>query len=190
MFNTDLNINSSWIEIISNKLIKNVAITPVTVLLGTILLIISAKIKVPLYPVPMTLQPLAVLMIGMLFGRNLAVATVGLYIFQGLWFPVFAYGGGVTYILGPTGGFIIGFLLTAFVVGSLADKGWGKKISTSLLSMLIGYLIIYIVGLSYFSFLFGYEVTLEKAVYPFMLKDFYTLLLGGLLMPQIWKIAE
>ena len=74
MLNTNVNINNSWIEIISSKLIKNVATTPITVLLGTILLILSAKIKVPLYPIPMTLQPLAVLMIGMLFGRNLAVA--------------------------------------------------------------------------------------------------------------------
>ena len=83
--------------------------TPITVLLGTLILIISAKIKVPLYPIPMTLQPLAVLMIGMLFGRNLGIASVGLYILQGLWFPVFAFGGGLIIFMGPTGGFILGF---------------------------------------------------------------------------------
>ena len=190
MLNSDAKTNSSWIQIISNKIVKNVAMTPITLLLGTLILIISAKIKVPLYPVPMTLQPLAVLMIGMLFGRNLGVASVGLYIIQGLWFPVFAFGGGFSYIIGPTGGFIFGFLFSVYVVGSLADKGWGKSISTSLISMLIGYLIIYFFGLTYFSFLFGYETALEKAVYPFMLKDFYTLLFAGLLMPQIWKLAK
>ena len=190
MLNVNINIKSSWIEIVSNKFLNNVAFTPITILLGTILLIISAKIKVPLYPVPMTLQPLAVLIISMLFGRRLAVATVGLYLFQGLWFPVFANGGGFGYLIGPTGGFLLGFLLTAYIVGTLADKGWGQKLITSLISMLIGYIIIYSVGLSYFSFLFGYESTFEKAMYPFMLKDFYTFLLASLLMPQIWKLAK
>ena len=189
MLNSNVNINNSWIEIISSKLFKNTAITPITILLGIILLIISAKIKVPLYPVPMTLQPLAVLMIAMLYGRNLAVITVGLYILQGCWLPVFAYGGGLGYIIGPTGGFIFGFFLTAFVVGGLADKGWGRTLISSLTLMLIGYLIIYAAGLTYFSFLFGYETTLQKAVYPFMLKDFYTLLFAGLLIPQIWKLT-
>ena len=83
----------------------------VTVVICSLLLILSAKIKVDLYPVPMTLQPLAVLLIAMLCGRNIAVATVSLYLFQGMvGIPVFAYGGGLPYLLGPTGGFLFGFL--------------------------------------------------------------------------------
>ena len=89
----------SWIELVINKLNRNKVLNLTnisTVLFGSIILIISAKIKVDLYPVPMTLQPLAVLMIGMLYGRNLASATIGLYILQGIaGFPVFAYGGGL-----------------------------------------------------------------------------------------------
>ena len=83
----------------------------VTVVICSLLLILSAKIKVDLYPVPMTLQPLAVLLIAMLCGRNIAVASVSLYLFQGMvGIPVFAYGGGLPYLLGPTGGFLFGFL--------------------------------------------------------------------------------
>ena len=82
----------SWIELVINKLNRNKVLNLTnisTVLFGSIILIISAKFKVDLYPVPMTLQPLAVLMIGMLYGRNLATATIGLYILQGIAdFPV------------------------------------------------------------------------------------------------------
>ena len=81
-----------------------------TIVTCSLLLILSAKIKVDLYPVPMTLQPLAVLMIAMLCGRNIAVASVSLYLFKGIiGFPVFAYGGGLVYLMGPTGGFLFGF---------------------------------------------------------------------------------
>ena len=108
-----LNLNSenvyidSWIKTIICKLKKQKSFglinSLIAVILGSLLLIISSKIKIPLYPVPMTLQPLAVLLIGMLYGRNLATLTVGFYIFQGiLGLPVFANGGGLLYILGPT----------------------------------------------------------------------------------------
>ena len=160
MLQSNSTINS-WIGMILNKTIEEKSITRnffnfplkisnhsiyflISAILGSILLIISAKIKVPLYPVPMTLQPLAVLLIGMLFGRNLAGATVGLYIFQGVCgLPVFAYGGGYMYLFGPTGGFILGFFVSAIILGSLADRDWGKSLFLSLLCMIIGLFIIY-----------------------------------------------
>ena len=108
----------------------------VTVIICSFLLILSAKIKVDLYPVPMTLQPLAVLMIAMLCGRNISVAAVSLYLFQGIiGIPVFAYGGGLPYLLGPTGGFLLGFLFASIIVGELADRGWGKFIIKSVLAI-------------------------------------------------------
>ena len=189
-------INSdTWIGNIISKITEDINIkilfTIITVFLASLLLIASAKIKVPLYPVPMTLQPLAVLMIAMLFGRKLATLTVGLYIFKGIiGLPVFAFGGGLMYLMGPTGGFILGFFASAFVVGYLADRGWGRKISLSIISMLIGMAIIYILGIFQLAFLKGFNFALLKGFYPFLLGDFYKLLLAGIITPYIWKLSK
>ena len=114
-----------------------------TIVICSLILILSAKIKVDLYPVPMTLQPLAVLMIAMLCGRYIAVSAVSLYLLQGMvGIPVFAYGGGLPYLLGPTGGFLFGFLFASILIGDLADRGWGKSVFKSVSAMFIGLLII------------------------------------------------
>ena len=163
----------------------------ITVFLGSLLLIASAKIKVPLYPVPMTLQPLAVLMIAMLYGRKLATLTVGLYIFKGIiGLPVFAFGGGLMYLMGPTGGFILGFFVSAIMVGYLADRGWGKSVLLSIISMLIGMVVIYALGIFQLALLKGFNFALLKGFYPFLLGDFYKLLLAGIVTPYIWKLSK
>ena len=163
----------------------------VTIVVCSFLLILSAKIKVDLYPVPMTLQPLAVLMIAMLCGRNISVAAVSLYLIQGMvGLPVFAYGGGLPYLLGPTGGFLFGFLFASILIGELADRGWGRSLYKSILAMLIGLFTIYICGIFQLSILKGFDFAIINGLKPFIIGDLYKLILAALLLPQIWKLAD
>ena len=163
----------------------------VTVIICSFLLILSAKIKVDLYPVPMTMQPLAVLMIAMLCGRNISVAAVSLYLFQGIiGFPVFAYGGGLPYLLGPTGGFLFGFLFASILIGELADRGWGKFLFKSVFAMLLGLFVIYTCGVFQLSILKGFDFAIINGLKPFIVGDLYNLILAALLLPQIWKLAD
>ena len=163
----------------------------VTVIICSFLLILSAKIKVDLYPVPMTMQPLAVLMIAMLCGRNISVAAVILYLFQGIiGFPVFAYGGGLPYLLGPTGGFLFGFLFASILIGELADRGWGKFLFKSVFAMLLGLFVIYTCGIFQLSILKGFDFAILNGLKPFIIGDLYKLILAALLLPQIWKLVN
>ena len=163
----------------------------VTVVICSLLLILSAKIKVDLYPVPMTLQPLAVLLIAMLCGRNIAVATVSLYLFQGMiGIPVFAYGGGLPDLLGPTGGFLFGFLFASIIIGELADRGWGKSHFKSVFAMLIGLIVIYTFGIFQLSVLKGFDFAIINGFKPFIVGDLYKLLLAAFILPQIWKLIN
>ena len=100
----------------------------VLAVIGSILLTLSAKIQVPFWPVPMTMQTFVVLVLGVAYGWRLAGATVLLYLAQGaLGLPVFAAGGGLAYMAGPTGGYLVGFLLAAVAVGWLAERGWARS---------------------------------------------------------------
>ena len=188
-------LRSTWIEgfVLKEKSIEKFSIitTLFTIVTCSFLLILSAKIKVDLYPVPMTLQPLAVLLIAMLCGRNIAVASVSFYLFQGIiGLPVFAYGGGLIYLMGPTGGFLFGFLISSIIVGELADRGWGQSLFKSIFTMLIGMFIIYFFGIMQLSVIKGFDFAIINGLKPFIIGDFYKLLLAALLLPQIWKLVK
>ena len=194
MNNTKI-LRVSWLErfVLKQNSEKNFSklTSFVTVVICSFLLILSAKIKVDLYPVPMTLQPLAVLMIAMLCGRNISVAAVSLYLFQGMiGIPVFAFGGGLPYLLGPTGGFLFGFLFASIIIGELADRGWGKFLVKSIVAMLIGLIVIYVCGIIQLSFLKGFDFAIINGLKPFILGDLYKLILAALLLPQIWKLVK
>ena len=185
----------SWIETLVLKNSANEQFSQltnfVTVIICSLLLILSAKIKVDLYPVPMTLQPLAVLMIAMLCGRNISVAAVSLYLFQGMvGIPVFAYGGGLPYLLGPTGGFLFGFLFASMIIGELADRGWGKQNFKSVFAMLTGLMVIYAFGIFQLSILKGFDFAIINGLKPFIVGDLYKLILAALILPQIWKLLN
>jgi len=138
-------------------------------LLGTLVLVVSAKIAVPFYPVPVTLQTLAVLTLGALFGARLAAATVALYLAEGLvGLPVFAgAGAGPGYMMGPTGGYLVGFLLAAALVGWLAERGWTRGWGLALAAMTLGHLVIFAAGFGWLALALGAAKAWAAGVAPF-----------------------
>lgn len=163
---------------------------------GSILLALSAKVSVPFIPVPMTMQTLVVLLIGMAYGWKLGGATVLLYLAEGAaGFPVFAgtpeQGIGIAYMLGGTGGYLLGFVLAAGLCGYLAESGWGRTSISTAFAMLLGNLAIYVPGLLWLGTLFGWDKPiLQWGLVPFLLGDLTKLLLATLLLPVCWRIVQ
>jgi biotin transport system substrate-specific component len=166
----------------------------VLALIGSAVLWASAKIQVPFYPVPMTLQTLAVLGLGMAYGWRLAFATLLLYLAQGVFgLPVFAgtpeKGIGLAYIMGPTGGYLLGFLLAATLCGWLAERGWDRNVATTALAMLLGNIVIYVPGLLWLGALVGWDKpVLEWGLTPFLAGDATKLVLAALILPGLWTL--
>ncbi len=162
---------------------------------GTVLLALSAKISIPFYPVPMTLQTLAVLLLAATFGFRMGLATVVLYLIEGaLGLPVFAgtpaRGIGIPYLLGPTGGYLMGFLLAVAFVGYASDKGWTRKISRIGLIMMSAHLFIYIPGLLWLAQFTGTGRVLELGLFPFLPGDLLKLALAVCLYGSGKKFIE
>ena len=121
-----------------------------TVVLGTVLLTVSAKISVPVQPIPVTLQTLAVALIAASLGWRMAVATVALYLVEGLaGLPVFASGGGIGYIFRPSFGFLVGYLPMAAVIGWASDRGWSRNLLLLFGAMVIGDAIAFLFGFAW-----------------------------------------
>lgn len=173
----------------STRLVRGLVLAAV----GTLLLTASAKIQVPFWPVPMTMQTFVVLTIGMAYGWRLAGATLLLYMAEGaMGLPVFAgtpaKGIGLAYMMGGTGGYLVGFVLAAMTTGWLAEKGWDRTMLGTALAMLIGNIIIYVPGVTYLGLLFGWDKPiLEWGLTPFILGDVIKLALAAMAMPLAWK---
>ena len=163
---------------------------------GSVALWVSAKVQIPFFPVPMTMQTLVVLVIGMAYGWKLGAATVLLYLVEGaVGLPVFAgtpeKGIGLAYMAGPTGGFLMGFVLAAAVVGFLAQRGWDRNFGTTALAMFFGNAAIYLPGLLWLGTAVGWDKpVLQWGMTPFLLGDLAKLLLAAILMPAIWKLIS
>jgi biotin transport system substrate-specific component len=160
---------------------------------GSLALWASAKIQIPFYPVPLTMQTFMVLVIGMAFGWRLGAATVALYLAQGaLGLPVFAgtpeKGIGLAYMAGPTGGYLFGYLLAAAACGFLAERGWDRRAWTTALAMLIGNALIYMSGLLWLGSVVGWDKpVLAWGLTPFLLGDLVKLALAAALLPLAWQ---
>ena len=164
--------------------------------MGSLALWLSAKTQVPFYPVPITMQTFVVLALGMAFGWRLGAATVLLYLAEGsLGLPVFAgtpeRGIGLAYMLGPTGGYLLGFLFAAVVVGWLGQRGWDRHIATTVAAMALGTAIIYIPGLIWLGMVIGWDKpVLELGLWPFLPGDALKIALAALLLPSIWRLSR
>ena len=162
----------------------------ILIVTGTVLLTLSAKIAVPFYPVPMTLQTLLVLFIGLTYGRILAPLTVALYLFQGaIGLPVFANGGGVVYLLGPTGGYLIGFLVAVIILSHLSNIGWNRNYALTLVSLMAGTITIFSCGLLQLSIVLNKSIadSVLLGLTPFIYGETFKILILLVLIPLVSK---
>lgn len=163
------------------------------VALGVAALAVAAKVKVPFWPVPITLQTFAVLSIGAAYGLRLGVTTVLAYLALGaLGADVFtgssAGASGLAYMLGGTGGYLLGFALAAAFLGWAARRGWDRSHGRMALAMLIGNAIVYVPGLLWLGQLHGWDQPiLAWGLYPFLAGDAVKLALAALLFPLAWR---
>ena len=171
-------------------------------LIGSIVLAISSKVKIPFYPVPMTMQTFVVLFLGISFGYKIGLATVSLYLIEGIvGLPVFSNspekGVGIIYFTGPTMGYLIGFLPAVFLTGYLKLDDWTKKENRNLeffflnlLKLLISVSVIYLLGLFWLSNLIGFEKAILFGFKPFWIAELFKILLLTFLTPLVLKLRK
>ena len=161
------------------------------VVAGSLFIAAMTQIAVPIYPVPMTLQTLAVMLIGVTFGFRMAAATVALYLLEGLaGLPVFTgFSGGLAKFMGPTGGYLVGFLVAAAVMGFLADRGVTRGWAGMIAVLLAGEVIIFALGFGWLANLIGTEKAWIAGVMPFILGDAIKLVLAALIAKGVLKGA-
>jgi biotin transport system substrate-specific component len=180
-------------EIVKNfkqtKLLKYVFIA----LIGSIILAVSSKIKIPFYPVPMTMQTLIVLIIGVAFGWKLGLATISLYLFEGIvGLPVFSgspeKGIGLVYFTGPTMGYLIGFLVAVYISGKFV---YDNNLVKTFFKLFFATSLIYILGIIWLGSLIGWDKPVFKlGAQPFLLAEIFKILIATLAINQIKKIKK
>ena len=168
----------------AQKILKYIIIT----FIGSILLTISAKVKIPFYPVPMTMQTFVVLFLGVSFGYKIGLATVGLYLFEGIiGLPVFSNspekGIGLVYFTGPTMGYLVGFLGATFLAGYLNFK---TNIISIFFKLILSVSVIYILGILWLGNLIGWDKpVIQLGASPFLLAELFKILILTLLAKKI-----
>ena len=168
----------------NQKIIKKISL----IIIGTIILTLSAKIKIPFYPVPMTMQTFVVLFLGISFGYKIALATVGLYLLEGiLGLPVFSNspekGVGLVYFTGPTMGYLIGFLFAAFLSGYFNFR---KNIFLIFLKLILSVSVIYLLGIIWLRTIIGWDKPIfELGAKPFLLAELFKILILTLIAKKI-----
>ena len=161
---------------------------------GSLFIAVSSQLRIflPISPVPITGQTFAVLVTGALYGARRGGLSVVLYIIMGMsGLRIFALGGGFSVLLGATGGYLLGFIAAAYVTGLLAERGWDRRIETTILAMVFGNMVIYAFGLLWLCCLAGFSRTvLVMGLYPFIIGDLLKIVLAALLLPSGWKLLN
>lgn len=165
------------------------------VVLGIAVLAIMAKVKVPMWPVPITMGTFAVLTIGATYGPRLGLATImGYMIIGALGFDVFAgstaENAGLTYMMGGTGGYLVGYVMATLALGFAARAGWDRSVLMMGVALLVANALIYLPGVAWLSVLYGNSLTwaVEVGLVPFLIGDALKLGLAALLVPGLWKL--
>ena len=175
-------------ELVKNLNQSSIVKTFLIIILGSLALTLSAKIKIPFYPVPMTMQTFVVMLLGLAFGYKIGLATVSLYLLEGIaGLPVFSNspekGVGLIYFTGPTMGYLIGFLSATLIAGTISSNDNTLKIISKLL---LSVSTIYILGVLWLGTLIGWDKPiLEFGVYPFLLAEIFKLALLVIISKKI-----
>ena len=180
-------------ELVKNLNQSSIVKTFLIVILGSLALTISAKIKIPFYPVPMTMQTFVVMFLGLAFGYKIGLATVSLYLLEGIaGLPVFSNspekGIGLVYFTGPTMGYLIGFLSATVIAGMISSK---DNLLKTILKLLISVSTIYALGILWLGTLIGWDKpVLEFGVYPFLLAELFKLALLVIISKKIMSFRK
>ena len=162
-------------------------------LAGSALIALCAQVSVPFYPVPVTMQTFAVILIGLTYGWRLGGITVALYIFEGaIGLPVFAGGkGGMIVLMGPTAGYLYGFFLAAVACGWFAERGFDRSYFKLIASLLAGKVLLYTSGLIWLGNFIGWDKpVLDLGLYPFIPGDLLKIAMAAVLLPTAWKYVD
>jgi biotin transport system substrate-specific component len=160
----------------------------ISVVVGSALLAISAHVQVPFWPVRLSMQSFVVLAIGLACGREIGTATVLAYLTEGaLGLPVFQSGAGLAYMAGPTGGYLLGFLLAVIAVGTLTDRGAAKRWPGAFAVLLLGVVLIYLPGVAWLAILFGWTKSLAFGLTPFLPAEACKLAIAVVLAPILQR---
>tara|TARA_B100001939_G_scaffold80345_1_gene68131 strand:- start:134 stop:685 length:552 start_codon:yes stop_codon:yes gene_type:complete len=180
-------------ELVKNLNQSSIVKTFLVIILGSLALTISAKIKIPFYPVPMTMQTFVVMLLGLAFGYKIGLATVSLYLLEGIvGLPVFSNspekGVGLVYFTGPTMGYLIGFLSATLIAGTISSNDNLLKI---IFKLLLSVSTIYILGVLWLGTLIGWDKPiLEFGVYPFLLAEIFKLALLVIISKKIINLRK
>jgi len=165
------------------------------IVLGALFVAALAQVEMPLpfTPVPITGQTFGVLLVGAALGSKRGAASLGTYLVMGMFgLPFFAGGAhGLDIVIGATGGYLIGFILAAYAIGLLAERGWERSVRTSLVPFLVGTVIIYVCGVAWLSVILGsFGKALAAGLVPFLIGDALKLLAAAITLPAAWKFVR